>query len=281
MDIIGPLPLVQDFSGGISPHRYVVTFIDKFTRWMEAETIPNMSVEEVAAAFLKSWVSRFGCPLELITDRGRQFESELFQQLSSTLGFLKFRTTSFNLKCNGQIERQHRTLKNILRCHKENWLKTLPLAMFAMHITPSSVTQFAPFTLVTGTSIHTPKCFIENSKHENNVNQFIKELSQHMETLTYTEPIWNNKLKTYIPPDLKTCSKVWVRVDRIKKALESPYSGPYEVVDRYPNYFRIKLLSGKTDTVSINRLKPFMDNCITKEHKNESPSDENLEQKYH
>ena len=41
----------------------------------------------------------------------------------------------------------------------------------------------------------------------------------------------------------------------MRKNLEAPYTGPFEVVSRKPKYFVLKLPQGET-TVSIGRLKP-------------------------
>ena len=81
MDIVGPLESSFGVNGETQPFRYVVTFIDRFTRWIEAQPVSGISAQEVAQAFITTWVSRFGVPLELVTDRGRQFESQLFTQL--------------------------------------------------------------------------------------------------------------------------------------------------------------------------------------------------------
>lgn len=61
--------------------------------------------------------------------------------------------------------------------------------------------------------------------------------------------------KPYVPDCILSCSKVWVRVDRVKKSLEAPYSGPEEVVRQEDKYFILKLPQGET-SVSIDRLKP-------------------------
>ena len=80
-----------------------------------------------------------------------------------------------------------------------------------------------------------------------------------MESIAFSPPTHNQKVVTHLPKELATCKRVWVRIDRIKKPLEAPYAGPYEVVKRYDNYFTIKFSSGKTENVSLHRLKPVVD----------------------
>ena len=62
--------------------------------------------------------------------------------------------------------------------------------------------------------------------------------------------------KPYLPLELKSCTHVWIRVDHVHRALEAPYSGPFEVLHHYPKYFTAKTAGGKTSNVSIDRLKP-------------------------
>ncbi|GFW62270.1 transposon Tf2-9 polyprotein [Trichonephila clavipes] len=84
LDLIGPLPPSNGYT-------YCLTMIDRFSKWPEVQPLKDITAEAVAEAFFSSWVSRFGTPAILTTDRGRQIESSLFKALSKLLGVQKCR----------------------------------------------------------------------------------------------------------------------------------------------------------------------------------------------
>ena len=75
IDVVGPLPP----SNGQA--YLLLTCIDRFTRWPEAIPLPDISTLTVAQALVSGWISRFTIPSTVTTDRGSQFESDLWRQL--------------------------------------------------------------------------------------------------------------------------------------------------------------------------------------------------------
>jgi len=108
MDILGPFPVSS------LGNRYLLVITDCFTKWLEDFAITNFRTKIVAEILVDQVISRFGVPLELHTDQGRNFDLQLFLELSLLLGIKKTRTTPFHLQSNGIVERQHQTITNYL-----------------------------------------------------------------------------------------------------------------------------------------------------------------------
>ena len=120
VDIVGPLPSSQGC-------RYLLTCVDRFTRWPEAIPVKDSTADTVAQAFLMGWISRFGIPSVITTDRGAQFESALWQNLMKLLGSKRTRTTAYHPSANGLVERFHRQFKAALKAIPDptHWVKSL------------------------------------------------------------------------------------------------------------------------------------------------------------
>ncbi|UYV81082.1 hypothetical protein LAZ67_19002721, partial [Cordylochernes scorpioides] len=126
IDLIGPLP---PSNGNI----YCLTCIDRYTSWMEVVPLPDMKSETVARAFYENWIVRFGAPHTVISDRGKQFTSQLFKDLTTLCGIKLRHSTAYHPQCNGKIERLHRTIKTAIRAHNSiKWTETLPTVLLGL-----------------------------------------------------------------------------------------------------------------------------------------------------
>ncbi|CAG7719774.1 unnamed protein product [Allacma fusca] len=236
---------------------YCLTIIDRFSRWPEVIPIPNQEAETVASALLHGWISRFGCPLNITTDQGRQFESKLFHSLAQLLGTKLIRTSSYHPIANGLIERFHRGLKDSIKCvDSKNWIDALPLILLGLRSCIKADTNVSPVEMVYGTTLRLPGDIFNNiSKKPQNTACFITNLRNVMQKLSPIPTSNHSTKKFFINKDLLESDFVFLRVDRVKAPLEQPYEGPFAVISKSEKNFTINY-KNKPVVVSIDRLKP-------------------------
>ena len=119
-------------------NQYVLVVVDQFSKWVEGYALSDQTAERVARTLVSEFIGRFGCPLVLHSDQGRNFESRMFKEVCDLLNIVKTRTTPYRPSANGQVERMNRTIfqNEILRCfiqgQQEDW--DLHLATVGMAI---------------------------------------------------------------------------------------------------------------------------------------------------
>ena len=59
--------------------RYAVVAVEYFTKWVEDEPVTTIRAANLVKFFWKNIVCRFGVPLEITVDNGKQFDSEHFR----------------------------------------------------------------------------------------------------------------------------------------------------------------------------------------------------------
>jgi len=122
--------------------QFNLTVADHFTKWAEAIPLINHTASSVAKALVTQVFSKFGVPRQTLSDRGPEFESELFTQLLKWLEIDKLRSSPYEPSTNGMVERFHRTLNSMLgkvvKESQQDWDEKLPLILAAYRASPHS-----------------------------------------------------------------------------------------------------------------------------------------------
>lgn len=250
IDIVGPLQISNDC-------RYCVTIIDRCTKWPEAIPVHDITAETVAKALYEQWITRFGCPLRISTDQGRQFESSLFNALMKKFGINRIRTTAFHPQSNGQIERWHRTMKAALMARGAftTWNEELPTVLLGLRTAIRDDNNLSPALMTYGTTLRIPSDFFVPSQPKIDDADFVRRLTEVMTSLTPTTRPQQTSRQPFVYKDLSKCTHVFVRNDTVRSPLTPPYDGPYEVLQRHDKYFKVQLPT-RTSVISLDRLKP-------------------------
>lgn len=95
IDILGPLPLTN------KKNSYLMVVGDYFTKWIDAFPIRNMKANTIAQKFVNHIVSIFGVPMQIHSNQGQTFESDVFKEMCRILGIEKTRTTPYRPQSDG------------------------------------------------------------------------------------------------------------------------------------------------------------------------------------
>ena len=161
VDLVGPLS--PPSSEG---HRYVLTLVDKATRYPDATPLRHIDSATVAQA-LTGMFSHVGFPTTLTSDNGTQFTSDMFEEFLKGLGTRHQLTPPYHAQSNGLVERFNGTLKQILKklCleRPKDWHLQLPAVLFAYRDAPHAATGFSPFELVMGHRVRGPLTVVKEA----------------------------------------------------------------------------------------------------------------------
>jgi transposase InsO family protein len=240
LDLVGPLPASSD------GHLYLLTIIDRSTRWFEAVPLQNMEASTCVDAFIANWVARFGVPETVTTDRGAQFTYALWSSACTSLGIKHVLTTAYHPQSNGMVERVHRQLKDALRAPGAGpaWHSHLPWVLLGLRAASKEDSAVSSAELITGTPLVLPGqlLHVPDPPH-------VDVPPPPMRPASYTEAA-NTRLA-----HLAQAEHVYMRVGGQQKPLAVPYAGPYLVVSKGAKTFTIQV-GQRQEIVSVDRLKP-------------------------
>lgn len=270
VDILGPLPLTE------RGNKYILMVGDYFTKWMEAFPKPNQEAETVAGILVKEYVCRYGVPLILHSDQGRNFESSVMKEMCELLGIKKTHTTPYHPQSDGMIERFNRTLEaqlsKFVDYNQHDWDTHIPLLLLAYRSAVHESTRCTPAKMTFGRDLRLPIDLVYGRPEERpsiTTSKFCQDLMQRLECIhEYAREnlkVKSNSMKEKYDvlaqsKPLNVGDAVWLHNPRRKKGLSPklnrPWEGPYTVTKKINDIvYRVQLTANtKPKVVHRNRL---------------------------
>ncbi len=246
VDLVGPLPASQGYT-------HLLTIVDSFTLWPETIPLAQTDTATCARALISRWVSHYGLPAEITSDRDVQFTSQLWESMAFLFGTKLHRTTA-----NGLVERFHRHLKSTLKARLTgpNWINELPLVLLGIRTAPKEDLGASSAEMVFGSPLTVPADFIlAQPTAQQAPDQHLQRLRNTVGNLAPVPTSHHKSASPFIPHTLEVAPFVFIRRDGHCKPLQAPYDGPYKVLDRDDKTFVVDL-GGRPEHVLVDRLKP-------------------------
>jgi hypothetical protein len=148
---------------------------DACTKYVKLVALPNKEAETVTDALFSHWISRFGIPVEIIMDQGKELCNKLTDELFQLMEMKHCRTLSYHRQCNAQAEVANKTIAKFLRNQVDtstlNWEIFLPPLMFSYNTLFLQTIQTLPFFLTFGENTSQP--LFNQDKFQENLMQEI------------------------------------------------------------------------------------------------------------
>lgn len=261
IDLVGPLPMTEN------GNKYLLTFQDELPKFSGATPLKDIEAKTVVKALMDCFITIYGIPKSILTDRGSQFTSEMFEELCRILKIKHLATTAFHPQTNGALERSHKTLKEFLRCFPEsdpNWDEMVHFATFFYNTSPHVTTKLTPYEVVFGELATIPCSLKKEEIPSYNYDDYVSELKARLRLAHHIarQNILKSKElakeqydKNAKPMRIEIGDKVYLKNNSPKNKLDKLFEGPYEVTEVHSSVNTTIKRKGKPYRVHNNRLK--------------------------
>ncbi len=275
VDICGPFPVTKN------GNKYILGFIDYFTRLAVTVAMSEVSSESIAKMYVERVVAYFGPCETLLSDRGSNFLSDIVTHICRILQTKRVATTAYHPKTNGRIERFWGSLKTMLRMYvqedQQTWDDVLPIVTYSYNSGIRSATGFAPYQMVFGREPRMPieKFIVPRNVELSGESEIVKKVAQRIAKIETIARKLNGeyqaKTKARVDKNIKSLKVrvgdlVMRKIERLlpgsSKGLSPLYDGPHRVcycpVDAVAVVLRLfDDPCGKYDKVSLEKLKLY------------------------
>ena len=256
---------------------YILGVIDYFSKYVCLIPIKRTDSSTVAQALWEKWISVFGVPEVIHSDRGTNFESEIFLDLCRILGIRKTHTCPFYPQSDGLIERLFKTAKEMIGAMRDArtcwWDEVIPSVEMALRGTIQQTTGFSPFEALFGVTMKFPYVW-ENRKADSvqprtytntiinqlklQLQQVRKQIQNNIKRNTEKQRYYydRNRMANIIQVNDHVAIKIY---NRIKRRFDPHFRGPFRVLRKIGEwtYELLDERTGKVINRNYNQVRPM------------------------
>ena len=182
-----------DFIGPVNPpakgtkNRYIITATDYTTKWVEARALKDNTAKSTAKFLFEEIITKFGCPLEFVSDQGSHFINDTIKVLTQEFMILHRKSTTYYPQANGQAESTNKVIKialtKMVNANRTDWDTKLHAALWAYRTAYKVTTKHTPFSLVFGTEALLPMAYLHPDVYQKRSQEIHPILEKRMEQL--------------------------------------------------------------------------------------------------
>ena len=131
-------------------NKYILTIQDLLTKYFLGIPLRTITSVDIADAFIKNFICRFGSPRATLTYQGSNFISSLMKKIAKRFKIQQYVMTAYHPQSNGSIERSHHVteyLKMYIDKHG-NWDDWVELAKLSYNTAVHEGTKFLSHELI-------------------------------------------------------------------------------------------------------------------------------------
>ncbi|KAK9692607.1 Integrase core domain [Popillia japonica] len=266
VDHLGP------FIKSISGRQYVIVLEDGYSKYVVLKAVSNTQAQPTIK-FMYEFMSHYGKPLRVITDRGTAFTAQIFEQFCDDHNIQHIKTASATPRANGQVERANSMILSCLATSTEtyegqDWCSTLFDVQWAINNSIHKVTKRSPagiiFTYKVRGTRENPLTAEMNElnsatisdEEEKSVEQLLEENRVKMKNRydKHRRPGYN-----YLPGDLVLVRTQPDTTSGTSHKLEVKYRRPYEIVKVLPgDRYLVQDIEGEQQSgIEVKYRRPY------------------------
>lgn len=163
-------------------HKIVLTGIDKFSKYAQVKIVKSRAVEDLKEP-LRELITSLGFPKQIVVDNEKSLAAASIKfMLEDQYGIEIYKAPPYVSTTNGQVERFHSTLNEIMRCIKaentyESFSDLLYQALYRYNNSIHTTTNLKPVEVFFGHRVTTNPTELEQFRKEN-----IRKLKTKQET---------------------------------------------------------------------------------------------------